>query len=353
MMRIAMIHFLAGVREGGSETLAKSLAYRLADAGHEVDIYTNYGGVRFKDTVNVIRLPYIPMPIRHLKYLSMMLTFSMFAAARIVTRKYDIVHGFFYVDSFLPFLAAKIRGAKSVYTFGGVLDKEWRTGAVADKSVALASASHGIYNDLGVKDIDIISNGVDTEIFQRNESVRRSLRKTLGIGNKLAVLAMSRPDVIKDPQLLHDVIAASPKNVIFILIGISEIEPLRGMEAKNVIKLGRLPNEEAKNYYSAADVFITTSKSEGMPGTLLEALSCGLPLIATKVGGIIDVINEKVGFFTDRNPKTAAKIIAKLEKNRTIVKRMSAECRKYAMKRFDWRVLAKRYEDLYNELLKK
>src|SRR3989338_1529639 len=352
-MKIAMVHFLAGVREGGSETLAKSLAYKLADAGHSVDIYTNYGHVRFKDTINVIRLPYVPVPIRHFKYLSMMVTFSMFAAALIFTGKYDIVHGFFYVDAFLPFLAAKLRGAKSVYTFGGILDKEWRTGALADKTVALASASHGIYAGLGVKDIDIIPNGVDAELFQRNESVRRTLRKKLGIGSKLAVLAMSRPDAIKDPQLLYDVIRASPKDVIFILIGISEIDPLRSMDSNNVVKLGRLPNNEARKYYSAADVFITTSKSEGMPGTLLEALSCGLPLIATKVGGIIDVINEKIGFFTDRNPKTAAKIIAKLEKNRTIVKRMSAECRKYAMKRFDWRVLAKRYEDLYNELLKK
>jgi glycosyltransferase involved in cell wall biosynthesis len=351
-MKIALVHFLVGLREGGTENITKNLAQQLVISGHKVDIYTNYGPVFFPSSVNVKRIPYIPMPIRHLKYLSMMVSFSIFTSLFLLFKKYDIIHGFFYVDSFLPMLVTKLKkNTKSVYTFGGVLNKEGRTGALADKCTALTTINKNVYSDMGIKNIEIIPNGTDTEKFKRNPTTRKEIRKKLGLGDKFTVLAIARPDEIKDPALLRKIIEASPDNVNFILIGISEAEPLKSMNKKNVFKLGMLPNDETRKYYSAADAFILTSKSEGMPTVLIEALSAGLPIISTKVGGIPDVVNNEMGFFIDRNPKNGSKIITKLQKNKTLLKKMSAACISES-KQYDWKLLGKRYENLYRNLVR-
>lgn len=348
-MRIAMVHFLAGVREGGTENIAKNLARELVRSGHKVDIYTNKGNVSFPEGVTVRRMPYVWMPLRHLRYLSMIFFFSLFAALSILFRRYDVVHGFFYADAYLPFLAAKLTRKKIVYTFGGVLDKEAATGKLADKCVALVSASKDVYENMGVRGIEIIPNGVDTTSFVRSEEKRKGLRESLALADRLTMLTIARPDEIKGPDLLASIIEKCP-DVNFLLAGISEAEPLKSMNAKNAIKLGKMSNEDARAYYSAADCFLLTSRSEGMPTVLVEALSSGLPVVATKVGGVPDVVDYKVGFLIEQNASAAAVLINRLAKEKETLPNMSKACRAKAVANYDWRILAKKYEDVYTSL---
>jgi glycosyltransferase involved in cell wall biosynthesis len=56
---------------------------------------------------------------------------------------------------------------------------------------------------------------------------------------------------------------------------------------------GPIPNSSARLYYSAADVYLTPSEEEGFPHTLLEAMACGCPFIATNVGGVPDVVSDR------------------------------------------------------------
>ncbi|MBI4014456.1 MAG: glycosyltransferase family 4 protein [Candidatus Aenigmarchaeota archaeon] len=349
-MRIAMVHFLAGVREGGTENIAKNLARELVDLGHDVDIYTNKGDASFPEGTTMRKMPYIWMPLRHLRYLSMIFFFSLFAALNILFRRYDIVHGFFYADSYLPFVAAKLTRKKIVYTFGGVLDKEAKTGKLADKCVALASAIKDVYEKLGVREIEIIPNGVDTARFVRDENARKEIRGTLRLYDRLTMLTVARPDEIKGPGMLASIIEKCP-DVNFLLVGISEAEPLKSMNAKNAIKLGKMGNEDAKKYYSAADCFLLTSRSEGMPTVLVEALSSGLPVIATKVGGVPDVVDHRVGFLIEQDPTKAAALINRLAKEKATLDDMRGACRAKAVKNYDWKILAKKYEELYRDVI--
>jgi glycosyltransferase involved in cell wall biosynthesis len=77
---------------------------------------------------------------------------------------------------------------------------------------------------------------------------------------------------------------------------------------------GDVENDDLLTFYSEnhIDLFLITSETEGMPMVLMEALSFGIPVMATDVGGISEVINEGNGFLLDKNfsPRQASEIIS-------------------------------------------
>lgn len=77
--------------------------------------------------------------------------------------------------------------------------------------------------------------------------------------------------------------------------------------------LGHLENSEVHRYYSenVVDLFVNVSESEGLPVSIMESMSYGVPAIATDVGGTCEIVNEKTGFLLpkDFQPKDLARII--------------------------------------------
>ena len=71
----------------------------------------------------------------------------------------------------------------------------------------------------------------------------------------------------------------------------------------NVIKIGRLQNKEVIDYYrnNHVDFFVNTSTTEGVPVSIMEALSFGIPCIATNVGGTSEILDESCGILVDKN----------------------------------------------------
>lgn len=68
--------------------------------------------------------------------------------------------------------------------------------------------------------------------------------------------------------------------------------------------LGKLSNREVHEFYrkNSIDLFINVSKSEGLPVSIMEAISYGVPVIATDVGGTSEIVNDKIGFLISSNP---------------------------------------------------
>ena len=83
---------------------------------------------------------------------------------------------------------------------------------------------------------------------------------------------------------------------------------------------GRVPNERVHHHYSEADidVFINVSKFEGIPFSIMEAHSYGVPVIATNVGGTLEIVNNENGLLLDSNPSPGlvAKAILDVCENR-------------------------------------
>lgn len=104
--------------------------------------------------------------------------------------------------------------------------------------------------------------------------------------------------------------------------------------------------------FSAADVFVLPSWSEGLPYALLEAMAAGLPVIATRVGAIPDVMMEGVhGVFVPRqDPQALVRAMFHLAADRAVLDSMRTACRQRIVRSYSQRALVERFEPLYREL---
>jgi glycosyltransferase involved in cell wall biosynthesis len=114
--------------------------------------------------------------------------------------------------------------------------------------------------------------------------------------------------------------------------------------------LPRVRNDAMPPYYSAAEVVVMPSLSEGLPIVALEALACGAPLVATNVAGLPDIVATfKAGvLIAPRSPEALARAVLDVLKGRTsfVIDRQSGE------REYDWRVIAAKNLAVYNTLFR-
>ena len=116
-------------------------------------------------------------------------------------------------------------------------------------------------------------------------------------------------------------------------------EYIKAENITNVTMLGFIKDEELADYYSLSDIFILPSiQGEGFPMVVLEAFSSGIPVIATRSGGHIEIIEkDKTGYLVDINkPEQISKIVTRLISNKKQLEIMSKNCRELASSTFDW-----------------
>ncbi len=141
--------------------------------------------------------------------------------------------------------------------------------------------------------LSIIRNGIDLEAYRPDEATRRAVRDELGIPAGAWVFGtVGRVSVEKDHALL--VRAAGPllgPDVRLVIVGDgAEMERVRA-EAKRYepwVVLAGMRRDPAR-LLASFDAFVLSSRSEGLPIALLEAMATGLPTVSTEVGGVAEV----------------------------------------------------------------
>ncbi len=352
-MRVAMVHFKVGFGEGGTETVIKNLSGKLAQRGHDVHILTNKGEIKFDNGVKVTYLPYIRIPFsKTLDYYSLMFSFSFFAMLKILFSSYDVVHCHFYVDAFLPLLAAKLKGVPTVYSLHGMLDKEGEIAELASKVSVISKNEEKYWKSRGLKP-ETIYIGVDPERVKRNGEIREKLRKEFGIKkNDFVVIAVSRPADVKGPEILYDVITKADPEIKFILVGVGQEKMFAGMKLKNVYPFGLVPHEKVVEFYSAADASLVISKIESISLVMIESMSAQLPLIIAAGTAIDKSVTEGSSIMVNLEPNKVLDALNKLYKNRKMASMMGRKGREIVNKKFSWERVADRYEAIYKELKK-
>jgi glycosyltransferase involved in cell wall biosynthesis len=194
----------------------------------------------------------------------------------------------------------------------------------ADKILVVSEEGLKVCHNLApgsVERLQIIPPSVDTNLFQPKDKIQSRLALGLPVDAEI-ILSVGRIESGKGMDLLLDAfILLSPKQKNMYLIIAGEGSEKRILEKRvnnfglsdRIRFLGEVNHENLPILFSAADVFALASKSEGLPTVILEALACGIPIVATAVGDIPKVIiNGQTGYLVySRNPKDFAVALAK------------------------------------------
>ncbi len=137
--------------------------------------------------------------------------------------------------------------------------------------------------------------------------------------NQFTLVSCSRVIPLKRIHLIIEILKKIPFEMKWVHLGGGEClkDIIQWAQAlPNNVKtefIGEVTNQEVIAYYknNSISMFITTSETEGLPVSIQEAISFGIPVIGTDVGGISEVVNEKTGFLISRdfNCEEVAKLI--------------------------------------------
>lgn len=213
--------------------------------------------------------------------------------------------------------------------------------------------------------IKAVPNGVDTEKFSSFPIEQiYGFKKKFNIPEDAIVIGtVGRLVPVKDQKALIEasliIRKKLSKKIAVVIVGDGPLrENLQNKAAElgveNIVYLpGRLENiPEVMNSF---DIFVLPSLSEGISNTILEAMSCGLPIIATKVGGSVEIVKDGVyGIFTPPdNPKALANSVCRLVNDSELRKEYGNKARKTAEEKFSLQSMLNTYEQLYLDLLNK
>ncbi len=205
----------------------------------------------------------------------------------------------------------------------------------------------------------IVPCGVDLRHFQPQD--HQQARASLGLDGKPTLLFVGRPDPLKGGDLLIQAacLLRQPATVLMVggnLEGDLELDRLRqaaraqGVE-DDIRFVGAVPQEDLPRFYNAADLMIVPSYYESFGLVAVEALACGTPVIATKVGGLQYIVQDgENGFLVPWRCAGlfAEKIDAALG-DPALLNGMRAQARPSVM-RYSWRIVAAQIREVYDTL---
>lgn len=225
---------------------------------------------------------------------------------------FDLIDAhFWYPDGVAASIIARKLGKPFVCTARGSDINVYRQFAVPQRllkgALQKSAANIGVSTDLVDQMVSLgapperslaIRNGVDLDRFQPMD--RTLARKALGERTEgLLLLSVGNLIELKGHHLVISLLRDFAEARL-IVVGVGpmrdELEALAaslGVQDR-VTFAGRQPNDTLKTYYSAADVLILASRSEGWANVLLESMACGTPVVATRVNGTPEVVASAV-----------------------------------------------------------
>ena len=207
--------------------------------------------------------------------------------------------------------------------------------------------------------IEIIPNSIDLHIFN---SLQRNDRTKLGIANDAKVIlycAEAHEQIhkgyryfIEALQWIRNVLIPYRwEKIVLLLIGRTD-DILQDTEelGVTVVSLGYVKDDNLlATAYTLADVTVLPSLEDNFPNVMLESISCGTPVAAFRTGGIPDVIQDGINGYVvpQKDSQALGNAIVKILEGKS----MKQQCYSFAEKELSQELQAKRYRDLYDDIL--
>ncbi|MHB1004570.1 MAG: glycosyltransferase [Chloroflexota bacterium] len=399
MRRIAMLSVHAcplarlGSKEtGGMNVYVRELSLELARAGLEIDVFT-----RRLDPTDAREVPMGPgvrlvhldagevgpidknAVIDHLP--EFVAGLERYRAKRGVT--YDLVHSHYWLSAHVGAELAALWGVPHVTMFHTLGEVKNRCGAPGQESAQRIAVERKVVasvdritaaseNELGhlvdlygadPAQVSIVPCGVNTSRFR--PLARQQARAELGLDGRWVALFVGRMDPLKGLDLLlqagHQLSVQAPNLQIVVVGGdaVPESEEARVRDlardlglAERVRFVGAVPQADLPRYYSAADVCVVPSYYESFGLVAVEALACGTPVIASRVGGLPKVVKhgENGLLVPERTAAAFAASIAALHEDEALRADLARRARG-SIGHLVWGAIARRIASVYEELL--
>lgn len=382
-MKILIINYEFPPLGGGAGRGTYNLARELAAMGHQIDVLTSRAvGFQKSELVegfHVHRVRSYRKGIHDCGFRGA-LSFLLFVIPvfmRLTRRHdYDLIHYFFSLPTgLLRFLPGKHRKVPYIISLRGsdvpnydtyntslqlahklllpVTRLIWRESA---RVVALSSdlANSAAETDAGVR-IDIVPNGIESELFVHDPNAKHQ-REGKYNGSKVQLICVARLVERKGVQHLLRAMAQLDDSVFLTIVGegnyMAELQALaKDLGVGDKVRFyGYCPREKLVRLYNLSDVFVLPSMAESFGMVFVEAMSCGLPVIGARVGGVPDIIKEDNGILVEPGSvQDVIDAIQTLSTDSQLRQSMGKANRDKAVAQYAWRSVADSYELIYRE----
>ena len=295
-----------------------------------------------------------------------LLILAMTIKGLIIKKNYDIIHAQWLFSGFVGVLIKKFSKKKLILTIRGSdlnrIKNMQLIRFILNNCDYIVSNNKNQYNRLkefGYENLALVYNGIDTELFKPMNK-KECIKKLDLPNNKKIFLYIGWLDKHKGINYLYDAIKLVNKkrnDLHFVFIGDGSLrEYLINKSKKDGIKnlqiISNVSHKEIPYFINSSEALILPSEAEGMPNVVLEAMSCGIPVISTDVGDVKEfVTHENNGLIIKKDPKGIAdKIEYILDKNRS--SRFGKLARSTIIKKgLSWEKSANNYINIYKKLI--
>lgn len=350
---------------GGAETVVFNYCSRIKNL-FNFSIFTGHPSSnewewRFKEIIsNIFHLPVLFQGNREVE-LDFILNY-------IKVKKIDVVH--IIHNSYFYWMVPRIKEAypqiKIVSTaFNAIADHFMNSieqAAFIDINTTDNTKVQHLFQQSGISEDKtvVIHNGIDCyEKFNPVNYDRKNERRKLGLENDdLAVYFIGRLSPEKNPNVFVDVaekMLTENNRTKFFIVGDGPMKnsiekSINAIGNKNIRYLGY--QDDIPRFLSTADVFVLPSKIEGFPLSNIEAMSMGVCVISSDVGGVSDAIKDGINGFLVQ-PGSSQMIVDKINSilfDEELKKIISENARKSVEENFSIELLANKYKEVYSKL---
>lgn len=375
---------------GGMNSYLLQVARGLGRRGHLVDVFTRHHDPKDPEIVELdtgvriihLRAGSYDLQKKELHRHSLEFLNNLRWHQQNDRRTYDIIHSHYWLSGKVGMMLSKAWMVPHITSFHTLAKTKLRARVgekesdlrlsdehliirSADGIVTLAeSEKQDMIRLYGAKRnrIKVIPPGVDLKLFAPRD--KRIARRKLNLGNGKLVLFAGRAEPIKGLDILVEAIANLEENSGANLVVVggtvghdSELERIQSMAKRfgideDVTFVGSVTQPILADYYNAADIFVLPSYYESFGLAALEAMACGTPVIASRVGGIPSFLEHgKTGYLIPwRCPEPFSQTLDLLLTNNSLRQSMGRQARSKALT-MDWDAVCSGVEDYYEEVI--
>lgn len=203
------------------------------------------------------------------------------------------------------------------------------------KIVACSKSEKEAIEEQGIKNVTFINNGIKP----------LQIEKKVNTSDKVTIISVGRLSIQKNPKLFNEIAVEfkDNPNIQFVWCGDGELKS--ELTSPNIKCTGWIERKELENYLANADIYLSTSLWEGLPLSVLEAMSIGLPVVLSDCVGNRDLV-ENNGFLYN-NKFEAVKYINELLKKNIFM--LGINSRKFVREEFNIENMKNSYLKIYRD----